>query len=93
MISPVIFYNVILTVIMSFQYYTTAMVIGGRNGDPQGATLFYNLHFYRETFVFNDMGYGSVLALLLFVIIMVLTALMFGILQRGVHYTSSSNDF
>jgi multiple sugar transport system permease protein len=86
MISPVIFYNVTLGVIGSFQYFVQALLIGGRNGDPQGATLFYNTHFYREAFVFNDMGYASVLALLLFVIVMVLTAVLFRVGQRAVYY-------
>ncbi|HEX8600097.1 MAG TPA: sugar ABC transporter permease [Chloroflexia bacterium] len=86
MISPVIFYNVTLGIIGAFQYFVAAMLIGGRNGDPQGATLFYNLHFYRQAFVFNDMGYASVLALLLFVIVMILTTIMFYFGQRSVYY-------
>lgn len=86
MISPIIFYNVTLGVIGAFQYFTQALLIGGRNGDPQGATMFYNLHFYREAFVFNNMGYGSVLSLLLFVIVMSLTAFMFAVGQRAVYY-------
>jgi multiple sugar transport system permease protein len=88
MISPALFYSAIITVIASFQYFVIAMLLGGRNGDPQGATLFFNLHFYREAFVFNNMGYASTLSILLFAIIMGLTALMFGFLQRGVYYTS-----
>jgi multiple sugar transport system permease protein len=86
MISPVIFYNVTLGIIGAFQYFVAAMLIGGRNGDPQGSTLFYNLHFYRQAFVFNDMGYASVLALLLFVIVMILTTIMFYFGQRSVYY-------
>lgn len=86
MISPVIFYNLTLGVINSFQYFVAALLIGGRNGDPQGATLFYNTHFYREAFVFNDMGYASTLALLLFVVVMIITSLMFKYLQRNVYY-------
>jgi multiple sugar transport system permease protein len=89
LISPVIFYNITLGVIGAFQYFVVAMLIGGRNGDPQGATLFYNLHFYRTAFVFNEMGYGSVLALLLFVIVMILTATMFFFGQRVVYYAGS----
>lgn len=86
MISPVIFYNLTLGVIGAFQYFVVAMLIGGRNGDPQGSTMFYNLHFYRTAFVFNEMGYGSTLALLLFVIIMLLTGLMFYSAQKLVYY-------
>lgn len=88
LISPVIFYNVVLSVINSFQYFVAALLIGGRNGDPQGATMFYNLHFYREAFVFNDMGYAATLSLLLFVIVMILTTLMFRFLQRSVYYAA-----
>lgn len=86
MISPVIFYNVTLGLILAFQYFVPAMLLGGRNGDPQGATLFYNLNFYRQAFVFNDMGYASVLALLMFAIIMILTAVLFKFGQRFVYY-------
>ncbi len=89
MISPVIFYTVTLGVINSFQFFVAALLIGGRNGDPQGSTMFYNLHFYREAFVFNDLGYASVLALILFVIVMILTTLMFRFLQGRVFYASS----
>jgi multiple sugar transport system permease protein len=89
MLSPIIFYNVTLGVINAFQYFVPAMLIGGRNGDPQGATLFYNLHFYRQAFVFNDMGYASVLALVLFAIVMSMTALMFFWGQRAVYYAGA----
>jgi len=89
MISPVIFYTVTLGVINSFQFFVAALLIGGRNGDPQGSTMFYNLHFYREAFVFNNLGYASVLALILFVIVMILTTLMFRFLQGRVFYASS----
>lgn len=89
MISPVIFYTVTLGVINSFQFFVAALLIGGRNGDPQRSTFFYNLHFYREAFVFNDLGYASVLALILFVIVMILTTLMFRFLQGRVFYASS----
>jgi multiple sugar transport system permease protein len=86
MISPVIFYNVTLGVIGAFQYFVPAMLIGGLNGDPQRSLLFFPLHFYREAFVFSNMGYASVLALLLFVITMLATALMFFVIQRRVYY-------
>ncbi len=86
MISPVIFYNITLGVIGAFQYFVAALLIGGRNGDPQGATLFYNLHFYRQAFVFNDMGYGSALALVMFITLVILTSIMFSVGQKAVYY-------
>ncbi len=88
MISPVIFYNVTLGIIGAFQYFIPAFLIGGDTGNPQGATMFYNLHFYREAFIFSDMGYASVLAVVLFVLVMILTALVFYFGQRAVYYAS-----
>ena len=88
MISPVIFYNLTLGVIYAFQYFVVAMLVGGRNGDPQGATMFYNLNLYRTAFVFNEMGYAGALAWTLFIIVMVLTVLLFTVGQRFVYYAS-----
>ena len=89
LISPVIFYNLTLGVINGFQYFIPAMLIGGVNGNPQGATLTYNLQFYREAFVFSEMGYASVMALILFVIVMICTTIMFTWGQRRVFYASA----
>ena len=86
MISPVIFYNVTLGVIGAFQYFVPALLIGGRNGNPQGSLLFFPLHFYRQAFVFSDMGYASVLALVIFVITMISTGALFFLGQRLVYY-------
>ncbi|MBI5029907.1 MAG: sugar ABC transporter permease [Chloroflexi bacterium] len=86
MISPVIFYNVTLGVIGSFQYFVPAMLIGGLQGDPQKSLLFFPLHFYRQAFSFSDMGYASVLALVLFALSMIATALLFFFAQRNVYY-------
>jgi multiple sugar transport system permease protein len=91
MISPVIFYNLTLGVIGSFQYFVPAMLIGGLNGDPQRSLLFFPLHFYREAFSFSEMGYASVLALLLFAIIMIATALLFFFAQRLVYYAGGES--
>jgi multiple sugar transport system permease protein len=86
MISPVIFYNITLGVIGAFQYFVPALLIGGRNGDPQGSLLFFPLHFYREAFVFSEMGYASVLALVIFAVTMISTGLLFFFGQRLVYY-------
>lgn len=86
LISPVIFYNVTLGVIYAFQYFVPALLIGGLNGDPQRSLLFFPLHFYRQAFVFSQMGYASVLALLLFVITMIATGFLFFVVQRRVYY-------
>ncbi len=51
MISPVIFYNLTIGVILAFQYFVPALLIGGVNGDPQRSLLFFPMDFYREAFV------------------------------------------
>lgn len=86
MISPVIFYNITLGVIGSFQYFVPALLIGGMQGDPQKSLLFFPLHFYRQGFSFSDMGYASVLALILFAASMLATAVLFFFAQRNVYY-------
>jgi multiple sugar transport system permease protein len=77
LISPVIFYNLIIVLIATFQYFTQAYVITNGRGDPAGETLFFNLNLFREAFQFYNMGYASALAWVLFVVVLGLTMLLF----------------
>jgi multiple sugar transport system permease protein len=77
MISPVLFYNLIIALIATFQYFTQAYVMSNGRGDPARATLFFNLNLYREGFGFFHMGYASALAWLLFAIVLGLTLILF----------------
>jgi multiple sugar transport system permease protein len=77
MISPVLFYNLIIALIAAFQYFTQAFVVSNGRGDPDRATLFFNLDLYREAFGFFHMGYASAMAWLLFVIVLGLTIVLF----------------
>ena len=86
MISPVIFYNVTIGVILAFQYFVPALLIGNIEGNPQRSLLFFPMVFYREAFVFSNMGYASVLALVIFVVTMLCTALLFYAAQKLVFY-------
>lgn len=86
LISPVIFYNVTIGVILAFQYFVPALLIGGTAGNPQGSLLFFPMVFYREAFVFARMGYASVLAMVIFVVTMAATGLLFFFAQRMVYY-------
>jgi multiple sugar transport system permease protein len=76
-ISPVIFYNLVIALIAAFQYFTQAFVISNGRGDPDGATLFFNLYLYRQAFPFFNMGYASALAWLLVVIVLAITIVLF----------------
>ena len=69
-ISPVLFYNLIIALIAAFQYFTQAYVLGNGRGEPARATLFYNLNLYHEGFAFFHMGYASALAWVLFVAVL-----------------------
>jgi ABC-type sugar transport system permease subunit len=76
-ISPVLFYNLIIALIASFQYFAQAFVISNGRGDPDRATLFFNLNLYRQAFGFFNMGYASALAWVLVAIVLVLTIVLF----------------
>jgi multiple sugar transport system permease protein len=89
MISPVIFFSLVIGVIYGFQYFTEAYVAAGGSGslgDPQGSLLFYGVYLYQQGFSYFHMGYASALAWVLFVIIMVWTLLLIWSSRRWVHY-------
>ena len=73
MISPTIFFNVVMAVIGSFQYFTQAYVM--TEGGPMQSTLFYNLYLYQKAYKEYQMGYASAMAWVMFIIIMLFTML------------------
>jgi multiple sugar transport system permease protein len=86
MMSPVTFYILILGVVEVMQYFLVPLVINNGTGEPGGSTLFYNLYLYKTFFTFQEMGYGATLAWLLFVVILVVTFLLFRLSRRWVFY-------
>jgi len=84
MISPVIFFNLVMGTIGTFQYFTNAYVM--TQGGPINATLFYNLYLYNNAFRYFRMGYASALAWVLFVIILLFTLLIFRSSSAWVYY-------
>ena len=86
MISPVIFYNLTLALIGSFQVFVPGYIIGNGRGDPNGATMFYNMYLYKTAFDFQDMGYGTTLAWAMFVVVLILTVILFKTQRRWVYY-------
>jgi multiple sugar transport system permease protein len=71
MLTPTIFFNLVLSIIATFQTFTSAFV--ATNGGPLDSTLFFVLYLYRKAFQEFQMGYASALAWVLFLIILVLT--------------------
>lgn len=86
MLSPTILFNLILSVIGTFQTFTSAYVATGGTGSPLNSTLFYVMYLYQQAFVRNNMGYASAMAWLLFIIILLLTLLIVRSMRRWVYY-------
>jgi multiple sugar transport system permease protein len=84
MLSPVLFFNLVMGVIETFQYFTNAYVM--TNGGPGRSTLFYNLYLYQNAFRYYKMGYASALAWVMFLIILVMTLLIFKSSPYWVYY-------
>ncbi|KAB8196129.1 ABC transporter permease subunit [Nonomuraea phyllanthi] len=77
LLSPIVFFNLVLQIIHAFQSFTQAFVVSGGTGGPSDSTLFYTLYLYQRGFGNFDMGYASALAWLLLVIIAGITAVNF----------------
>ena len=90
LMSPVIFYNLVIGIIGTFQYFTEVYVITATSdtglGGPLESTLFYNVYLYSNAFRYLNMGYASALAWVLFLIVLVLTLLVFRSSALWVYY-------
>jgi multiple sugar transport system permease protein len=86
LLTPTLFFNLVLSIIATFQTFTSAYV--ATNGGPLNATLFYVLYLYRQAFEFFNMGYASAMAWMLFVLTLVLTLLVVRSSPSWVYYES-----
>ncbi len=89
MMSPVIFYSLILGVVGVMQYFLVPLVLYNGTGEPGGSTLFYNLYIYKNFFTFQQMSYGATLAWLLFGVTLVITLALFWSSRRWVYYAGA----
>lgn len=90
LLSPTIFFNLILSIIGTFQTFTNAFV--ATNGGPLDSTLFFVLYLYRQAFELLNMGYASALAWVLFIIILALTLVIFRTQRFWVFYAGERAD-
>ena len=88
MVSPVILFSLIISIIASFQVFDLAYIM--TDGGPGTETLFYVLYIFRQGFEFFQMGYASALAWVLFLLILALTFVNFRMSGRWVHYEVSA---
>ena len=86
LLTPIIFFNLVLQVINAFQTFTQAFVVSGGTGGPSDSTMFYTLYLYLKGFGQFDMGYASAMAWLLLVIVAIFTAINFFVSKFWVHY-------
>ncbi|MFI6348225.1 carbohydrate ABC transporter permease [Streptomyces sp. NPDC050560] len=86
MLSPVVFFNLVLETIQSFQVFTPAFAISGGNGGPADSTMFYTLYLYERGFTASHMGYASAMAWLLLLAIGAVTLILFKTSRSWVFY-------
>ena len=67
-------------------------LLDARSGYPAGTTRFYMVEFYKQAFTFQNMGYGSALAWLLFVVALMITLFLFGTARYWVYYAGDNNS-
>ncbi|MFC0624147.1 carbohydrate ABC transporter permease [Kribbella deserti] len=86
LLTPIIFFNLVLQIIHAFQSFTQAFVVSGGTGGPSDSTMFYTLYLYEKGFGNFDMGYASAMAWVLLVIIAAFTAVNFLAAKYWVFY-------
>jgi multiple sugar transport system permease protein len=86
LLTPIIFFNLVLQVIGAFQTFTQAFIVSSGSGGPADSTLFYTLYLYQKGFGSLDMGYASAMAWLLLAIVAGLTAVNFFASKYWVFY-------
>ena len=86
LLTPVVFFNLILQLIGAFQAFTPAYIVSAGTGGPADSTLFYTLYLFQSGFQAFDMGYASAMAWGLFAVIGAITALNFAASRYWVHY-------
>lgn len=84
LLTPAIFFNLIIAVVDGFRVFTLAYA--ATEGGPGDASLLYSLYIFFAAFKFSSVGYGAMLATILFVVILALTMLNFALSRRWVHY-------
>ena len=90
LMSPVIFYSIVLGTIGVLQYFLVPLVLNAGDGRPAGTTFFFNVHIYKTFFTFQDMSAGATLAWFLFVIILGITLLLFWSARYWVYYAGET---
>ncbi len=91
MLTPVIFFNLVMQLINGFTIFTQAFIISGGSGDPMNSTLVYSLYLYQKAFSYYQMGFGCAMAWMLVLIIGLFTLFVFKSSSSWVYYESKES--
>jgi multiple sugar transport system permease protein len=86
LLTPIIFFNLILDLVASLGAFTSAFIISGGSGGPADSTLFYTLYLYIQGFAQLNMGFASAMAWMLFLVLAIITGAIFWSAKYWVHY-------
>jgi multiple sugar transport system permease protein len=90
MISPVILFNVILSLVLSIQYFTQAQVIETPPGSPGTSTMFFVTYYYEQAFSFLHLGYASAMTFILFILVLLITVVLLRTSRHWVYYENEA---
>ena len=91
MLSPVIFFNLVMGLIRSVQTFTSVYVLSEGTGEPGGSLMMISLQLFLSAFADFEMGYASAIAWILFVGLLLCTVILFRTSRYWVHYRTSLN--
>lgn len=86
LLTPIIFFNLVMQTISAFQAFTPAYIVSGATGGPLSSTLFYTLYLYQKGFSYFQMGYAAAMAWILLLTIAFFTSLIFISSKKWVYY-------
>lgn len=92
MVTPVIFYNLIISVVGLMQFFIVPWVLNGGDGYPEGTTRFMMIQFYQQAFDFQNMGYGATVAWFIFIVGLVITIFLFATGRYWVYYAGDGRE-
>lgn len=90
MLSPVIFFNLLLGLIGAFQVFASAYIISNGTGGPAGMTNFITLYLYKRGFSDGQMGYAAAIAWVLLIVVAIIAVILFRTQRSWVHYAGDN---
>lgn len=92
LMTPVIFFHLVTSVIGAFQFFAIPFIMTGGTGFPANSTLFYSIYLYKQAFQYFNMGYASAMAWLLFMTTLLITLLIFRTARLWVFYAGGDQS-